>query len=165
MHFASGAFLCIMKLEDAIKQGKPFRSTREKLVVNLLYTCSWLQNELQGQMKAEGITVQQYNLLRILRGQYPAPASLVLIKERMIDKQSDVSRLLNRLVEKGLVSRASCAQDKRKLDVIITQLGQDIIAQIEATREQKTPITDALSDEEVNQLGELLEKLRSVTAS
>src|SRR5688572_14068516 len=106
-----------MKIEEEIKQPK-FRDAWQKAVVNLLYTANWLQNKNQEFFKSYGITAQQFNILRILKGQHPASISATEIKSRMLDKNSDVSRLLDRLVTKQLVLKQLCPKDKRAFDVL-----------------------------------------------
>lgn len=93
-----------MRLEDEIKQ-KSFRNEFHKLAVNIIYTHSWLMSKIIYMLSQYDITPQQYNILRILRGQFPSPASVSLLKSRMLDKMSDASRLVDRLVEKGLVEK------------------------------------------------------------
>lgn len=91
-----------MKIEDAIKQSK-FKNEYEKLVVNILYTAGWIELEISRIFKEYGITIQQYNILRILRGQYPKPATINMLIDRMIDKMSNASRLVDKLLAKKLV--------------------------------------------------------------
>ncbi len=109
-----------MKLEEEIKQ-KKFRNEFHKLAVNIIYTHSWLEYNISKFFKKFNITSNQFNILRILRGQYPEPVSINLLKERMLDIMSDASRLVDRLVAKGLVKRTTCVNDRRKVDVIITK--------------------------------------------
>ena len=111
-----------MKIEDEIKQPK-FRNPHQKAVINLLYTANWLLDKNNSFFKEYGITNQQFNILRILRGQHPKKISGAEIKNRMIDKNSDVSRLLDRLVTKKLIEKSQCPNDKRAADVMITLSG------------------------------------------
>ena len=110
-----------MKLEDEIKQ-KKFNSEFQKLAVNIIYTHSWLTYSQSKIFEQHGITLTQYNILRILRGQHPNPASVNLLKERMLDKRSDASRMVERLRVKGLVKRKICPNDRRKAEVLITDV-------------------------------------------
>ncbi|MEL6843762.1 MAG: helix-turn-helix domain-containing protein, partial [Bacteroidota bacterium] len=100
------------RLEDEIKQKNPFKTAKERAIVNLLFTTSWLIAEQKKTFKPFGITLQQFNVLRILRGQYPDPISTSDIRDRMLDRMSDVSRIVNRLVKKRLVIRKPCKADK-----------------------------------------------------
>src|SRR4030067_3175061 len=119
-----------MKLEEEIKQ-KKFRNEYHKLAVNIFYTHGWLINHHASFLKKRGITAAQYNILRILRGQYPNPATVKLLKERMLDKMSDASRLVEKLRSKGLVDRKINDKSRRNVDVLITQKGLDLLAEID----------------------------------
>jgi DNA-binding MarR family transcriptional regulator len=106
------------------------------------------------------LTPQQFNLLRILRGQYPKPASITLLKERMLDKMSDASRLVERLLAKGLVERKICPEDRRKVDVVITKKGLKLLEKIDKTDNEMDNYLKNLSEVEAKKLNELLDKLR-----
>ena len=99
-----------MKIEEEIKQPK-FRSTHQKALLILLYTASWVQGNQQHFFRSFKITAQQFNILRILKGQHPSAISATEIKSRMLDKNSDVSRLLDRLVRKNLITKTTCPND------------------------------------------------------
>lgn len=114
-----------MKLEDEIVQ-KNFRSEAHKLGVNIIFTFNWVDNFHSCLMKRYGLTSQQFNILRILRGQYPSPANIKLLRERMLDKMSDASRIVEKLRTKGFVERNTNESDRRACDVIITQKGLDL---------------------------------------
>jgi MarR family multiple gene transcriptional regulator MgrA len=148
-----------MRLEDEIKT-KAFRSERHKLAVNIIYTHNWLGSRSASLFQRYGVTGQQYNILRILRGQQPHATNLQLLKERMLDKQPDVSRLVDRLVAKDLVDRQTSTTDRRKLEIRISAAGLDLLARIEpelvAMEEQFT----SLDDQEVAQLNALLDRMR-----
>src|SRR4051812_6517349 len=101
-----------MRLEDEIKQTK-FKSPQQRLAVNLLYSCNWLNGHYARFFKGIDITTQQFNVLRILRGQYPDHCSLKLVKERMLDRMSDASRIVDKLVAKKYVDRKVCPGDRR----------------------------------------------------
>lgn len=148
-----------MRLEEEIKQ-KKFRDEYQKAVVNLIYTNNWLVSKHSPIMREFGLTVQQYNILRILRGQYPSPATVNLLKERMLDKMSDASRLVDRLLEKGLLVRKSCEIDRRRVDITITQEGLDILSKIDVAEEQMYKLLKNISPEEATVLNDLLDKLR-----
>lgn len=148
-----------MKLEEEIKQSK-FRNEYHKLAVNIFYTYSWLLN-LQTQLfKKFKITSNQYNILRILRGQYPNPATINLLKDRMIDKMSDASRLVERLRKKGLVKRELCENDRRRVDVIITDKGLKLLSDIDKLNDEYDSFFKNLSLTESKTLNDLLDKLR-----
>jgi len=119
-----------MLLEDEIKQTK-FKSDYNKLAVNIIYTHGWLINKYNEILKKFDVTPAQYNILRILRGQYPNPAPILLLKDRMLDKMSDASRLVERLRTKGLIDRKICNEDRRKVNVLITKKGLLLLSQID----------------------------------
>jgi DNA-binding MarR family transcriptional regulator len=147
-----------MKIEDEIKQPK-FKDPFQKAVINLIFTANWLQNKHQDFLKAAGITVQQFNILRILKGQYPKSISATEIKSRMLDKNSDVSRLLDRLVAKNLVSRQVCPNDKRAADITITEDGLSILATLDKRQSELDNVLN-LSEEDAKILSDLLDKSR-----
>lgn len=148
-----------MKLEEEIKQ-KKFNSPQHKAAVNILFTSNWLQTLHCDCLKKQDITMQQYNVLRILRGQHPDAASIKLIKERMLDKMSDSSRIVEKLRLKGLVKRDTCANDRRSVDVIITEKGLKLLKKIDPEIKKVENAFSVLSEQEVNVLNELLDKLR-----
>ncbi|MFM7428703.1 MAG: MarR family winged helix-turn-helix transcriptional regulator [Flammeovirgaceae bacterium] len=148
-----------MKIEDEIKQPK-FRNAHQKAVINLLYTANWLIDKNNAFFKSYRITNQQFNILRILRGQHPTKISGAEIKNRMIDKNSDVSRLLDRLIVKKLIEKSQCPNDKRAADVIITQSGLDLLAEIDKKMDQTDNDVMNLSAQEAEQLSQLLDKSR-----
>lgn len=148
-----------MQLEEEIKQ-KQFRSEHHKAAVNIFYTFNWLSTFHSGLFKPYKITTQQYNILRILRGQYPNPASVNLLKERMLDKMSDASRLVERLRQKGFVTRKECAIDRRQVDVMITQRGLELLIKMDKLNPKADNFLSNLNEKEMKQLNELLDKLR-----
>lgn len=148
-----------MRLEDEIKQ-KQFKSELHKLVVNLIYTGNWIKDVNSQLLKPYGITSQQYNILRILRGQYPKPASVNMLIDRMLDKMSNASRLVEKLRQKGFVERKECPQDRRQADVVITQSGLDLLSKIDQEIEQVDDYMGNISEQEAKTVNELLDKLR-----
>ena len=148
-----------MKLEKEITQRK-FRNERHKLSVNILYTYSWMTALHTKIFKFHGITSQQFNILRILRGQHPHPASIKLLKERMIDKMSDASRIVEKLRQKGLVARHTSDHDRRHVDVFITSKGLKLLGELDKKEKEFDGHSNALSNTEVEALNNLLDKLR-----
>lgn len=148
-----------MKLEDAIKQDQ-FRSEYEKLGINVLYTGGWLHAIQTRRLKPYRLSVQQYNILRILRGQLPNPATVNLLKERMLDKMSNASRLVEKLRMKGLVERHICQHDRRAVDITITQKGLDLLAEIDNLWSTWEESFKTLPIEEARNLNFLLDKFR-----
>jgi DNA-binding MarR family transcriptional regulator len=148
-----------LKLEDEIQQ-KKFKSEEQKLMVNLLYTTNWLNSKYDAFFKDSDITIQQYNVLRILRGQHPNPCSIKLIKERMLDRMSDASRIVDKLNVKKLLIRKECPNDRRSVDVVITDKGLQLLQSLDYIDENSKQIFSPLSSEEINTLNTLLDKLR-----
>lgn len=147
-----------MKIEEEIQQ-KVFRSPHQKAVINLIYTANWLIGSQQKFLSRFGITAQQFNILRILRGQHPGGLSATAIKSRMLDRNSDVSRLLDRLAKKDLVLRKSCPSDKRATDVFITRKGLDVLDEIGQNSAAIDNIL-ALTESEAELLSNLLDRAR-----
>ncbi len=148
-----------MSIEQDIKQTN-FKSPYSKAVINVLYTNNWLQSMQVEIFKPFDLTLQQYNVLRILRGQYPNPITVIAIIERMLDKMSNASRLVDKLLAKDLVMRRLCPQDRRAVDVIITEKGLELLEEIDALQSQWESKLHGLSESEALQLSELLDKMR-----
>lgn len=148
-----------MKLEDEIQQ-KKFKSIEQKLMLNLIYTTNWLTSKQDSLFKDSGITVQQYNVLRILRGQYPNPCSIKLIKERMLDRMSDTSRIVDKLFAKKLLGRKECPDDRRSVNVVISDKGLELLKSLDYIDDLSKQMLKSLSNDEINKLNELLDKLR-----
>lgn len=147
-----------MKIEAEIYQTK-FKSVQQKALINLIFTANWLINKQQDFFKPYGITSQQFNILRILKGQHPNSLSGKEIKKRMLDKNSDVSRLLDRLIHKNFIEKKLCTQDKRASDVFITDQGLNLLQQLSETQNHIDHILD-LTAEEAETLSNLLDKGR-----
>ena len=148
-----------MKIEEEIKQTK-FKSTHQKAVLNLLFTANWIQYKQKELFEPFGITGQQYNMLRILRGQHPQPIPAVEIKSRMLDKNSDVSRLLDRLIGKNLVHKNQCPNDKRATDISITKDGLNLLEKLDLAINNLDAQYLNLTREEAKNLSDLLDKAR-----
>lgn len=147
-----------MGLEDEIRSN--FRNVWHKAIVNISYTNYFISSQFQEIFKKYKVTRQQYNILRILREQHPKSANIWLIKERMLDKSSDVTRLVERLRMKKLIERRACRKDRRKMDVKITQSGLDLLAETDTCEQQMDSVLSNLSGKEVRFLNDLLDKLR-----
>lgn len=148
-----------MTLEKDISQ-RSFRNLKQKSMVNLIFTYHWVVEKIKNLLSAEDITLQQYNILRILRGSFPAPLSTLQIRDRMLDKMSDTSRIVDRLVVKGLVQKNTSKTDKRLVDVMITDEGRELLAKLDLHNDELDNIVTSLSDSEMNSLNNLLDKLR-----
>jgi DNA-binding MarR family transcriptional regulator len=149
-----------MKLEDEIKQ-KTFSSPYQKLILNVFVTSSWFSSESARVLKPHKITMQQYNVLRILRGQQGKPASVGLIQERMLDKNSNASRLIDKLVLKKLVDRKPCPSDRRQMDIKITQKGLELLSVLDAPMQLlDREMAERLSEEEALKVSDILDRVR-----
>ncbi len=148
-----------MKIEEEIKQSA-FKNEYQKVQINLIYTSGWVQQAQASLFKPYGVTLPQYNVLRILRGQHPRPATISLLIERMLDKTSNASRIVDKLEKKELVTRKQCLTDRRTVDVLITEKGLTLLAEMDKMESGAgTGITN-LSLEEADQLHALLDKIR-----
>lgn len=147
-----------MSLEEAIQQPS-FRSENAKSMVNILYTQSWLEERIKKFLQQENITMQQYNILRILRGA-KKPLSTMQIRERMLDRMSDTSRVVDRMILKAVVEKKINKKDKRLVDVTITQYGLDLLKNLDGKNSDLDSIMSNLSDTEMKLLNHLLDKLR-----
>jgi DNA-binding MarR family transcriptional regulator len=148
-----------MKLEDEIGQ-KKFKSDNHKLMVNMIYSTNWMNAKYTGYFENHEITIQQYNVLRILRGQFPKPCNVKLIKERMLDRMSDASRIVDKLFRKNLVERKECLGDRRNVDVLITEKGLQILNELDYVDDSCKDIFKSLTKNEIKILNNLLDKLR-----
>ena len=148
-----------MRIDDEIQSNK-FEDNYHKVVINIAYTDGWLNNAIRPYFEKYNLTNQQFNILRILRGQYPGPATVNLLKERMIDKMSDASRIVDRLVQKELVSRCTNTKDRRAVDVRISEKGLEILSKMDAEFKTKDVLEKNLTEEEAAKLSDLLDKLR-----
>ena len=144
--------------EDIVQE--EFKDPYEKGLINIMYTYHFLVNHLNRFFKSHDITRQQYNVLRILRGQYPKPANVNLIKERMIDKMSDASRILDRLEAKDLIDRKPSETDKRAVDVVIAEKGLNLLEKTDNVARGFGDYLGSLNEEEIKQLNALLDKIR-----
>lgn len=149
-----------MKLEQELKMSK-FKSEWHRASLNILFTSYWLNDKVREILKPYGITAQQFNVLRILRGQHPNPISTSEIRDRMLDRMPDTSRIVDRLHNQGLLDRKTCKTDKRLVDVCITERGLALLSEIDA---KSGPNIEnglyGLTEEEARILSELLDKAR-----
>jgi DNA-binding MarR family transcriptional regulator len=152
--------MLLMKIEEEIKQ-KKFSNEFEKLVVNILFTSSWLSSKQNELMKPYGISIQQFNILRILKGQYPNSASVNLLIERMLDKNSNASRLVDKLKTKKLVQRSECSVDRRKVDVIISEKGIELIDEVSDKMNIMTKTILSIDESNAKKLNEQLDRIRN----
>lgn len=148
-----------MGIEKDIKQAR-FRNPHQKAAVNLIYTLGWMRDKTKSIFDAEDITAQQFNILRILRGSFPLPLSTLQIRERMLEKMSDTSRIVDRLIAKGLVKKITCKTDRRLVDVVITDKGGKLLERLDARQDEIDAVLGKLSENDANILSDLLDKIR-----
>ncbi|MEO7312066.1 MAG: MarR family transcriptional regulator [Chitinophagaceae bacterium] len=147
-----------MGIEKDIQQDS-FRNDYQKGIINLVFTFNWVRDQMQGQLADHLLTMQQYNILRILRGA-KHPLSTLQIRERMLDKMSDTSRIVDRLIVKELVKKTTCKRDKRLVDVVITDKGLNLLKGLDGYSEQMDKVLGNLTEKEAEQLNTLLDKIR-----
>lgn len=149
-----------MRLEDEIKQSK-FKSEYHKLGVNIIFTANWLSNQHSKYCKQYDITPEQYNILRILRGQQPNAATINLLIDRMLNKTSNASRLVEKLRKKGLVDRQTNSSDRRACDVIITKNGLELLAELDKVEGEWNKMISHIPESEAKSINVILDKLRN----
>ncbi len=148
-----------MSIEKDISQPK-FRNEYQKGVINLIYTYNWLNEKMKALFDKEKITAQQFNILRILRGA-GKPISTLQIRQRMLDKMSDTSRIVDRLIIKGLVKKTVCPDDKRLVDVSITEKGSKLLEKMDRYEPDMDAVFGNLTAAEAKTLNTLLDKIRN----
>lgn len=148
-----------MGLEQELKQDR-FDNVYEKMVVNILYTGSWLANRNASRLKPFGLTPEQYNVLRILRGSYPKPMMLADITSRMIDRNSNATRLVEKLKSKGFVNREICETNRRQVDISITESGLAVLEGIDEGLDEWLQNLKTIPQSDVEELNNMLDKLR-----
>ncbi|MEO5910907.1 MAG: MarR family transcriptional regulator [Pelobium sp.] len=147
-----------MEIEKEI-QSTNFANSYQKASVNIVFTYNWLNSIIKLELDKSGITNQQFNVLRILRGQHPNPATINILKDRMLDKMSDASRIVDRLVQKDLVTRNVNKKDRRAVDILINEKGLDLLDHIKMENTYKDFQVN-LTEDEAEQLSGLLDKFR-----
>ena len=148
-----------MKLEEEIAQQK-FAGEQQKAMINLLFTYHWAVSKMKSDFKPYDITMQQFNILRILRGQMPNPCTVNILKERMLDKMCDASRMVDRLLQTGFIERCVNKKDRRAVDIKISTEGLALLAKFDAMADPNK-LFSALTDLEAKTLNQLLDKVRS----
>ncbi len=147
-------------LQEEIKQNKKFESEHQKAAINILYTSNWLYNMNAARLKQHGITPEQFNVLRILRGSYPKPLMLGEITCRMLDKSSNATRLVEKLRQKGCVERELCETNRRQVDIVITQKGLALLTKIDNEADDWNDSIKTITKAEALELNRILDKLR-----
>ncbi len=150
-----------MELKDELKM-EGFRDPYQQALLNVMFTGTWVEASIRRALRPYGLTEQQYNVLRILKGQHGRPISLGMVQERMLHKMSNATRIVERLRQKGCLKREVCQENRRQVEVTITPEGERMLDEVTPKVEELVGgIADRLRKEEAKQLNELLEKLRA----
>ncbi len=149
-----------MGIEQDIQQSN-FRNEFQKMGINLLFTANWLNEQINKMLAEQGITQQQYNILRILRGS-ATPLSTLKIRERMLDKMSDTSRIVDRLIAKELVMKSTCEKDKRLVDITLSPKGLNLIDHLDQFNDRIDALLKGINESEANTMNQILDKIRTV---
>ena len=147
-----------MGIEQDIQQPN-FRNDFQKMGINLLFTANWLNEQIGKMLSEEGVTQQQYNILRILRGS-TTPLSTLKIRERMLDKMSDTSRIVDRLIAKELVVKNTCEKDKRLVDITLSPKGISLVDQLDQYNERIDALLKGINESEAQMMNQILDKIR-----
>lgn len=148
-----------MGIEQDISQAK-FRNEYQKATINLIYTFNWMNERIKTMLDKYDITPQQFNILRILRGA-GKPISTLQIRQRMLDKMSDTSRIVDRLLKKELVKKVTCEGDRRLVDVTISDTGLQLLERIDSHQDEMDSVFKNLDEEQATLLNNLLDKIRN----
>lgn len=148
-----------MKFEEEIKQSK-FDSSTQKAVLNVMFTSNWINALFRDVFKPYDLTPQQYNVLRILRGKHPKSANPGEIKDVMLDKNPDLTRLCDRLCKLGLITRGVDKTNRRKINIKISDAGLDMLKKLDPKIKKMQSAMKSLTEDEANQLSDLLDKMR-----
>jgi DNA-binding MarR family transcriptional regulator len=148
-----------MGIEQDIQQPN-FRNEFQKMGINLLFTANWLNEQIGKMLSEEGVTQQQYNILRILRGS-ATPLSTLKIRERMLDKMSDTSRIVDRLIAKELVLKNTCEKDKRLVDITLSPKGLQLVDQLDQFNDRIDALLKGINESEAQTMNQILDKIRA----
>jgi DNA-binding MarR family transcriptional regulator len=148
-----------MGIEQDIQQPS-FRNEFQKMGINLLFTANWLNEQIGKMLSEEGVTQQQYNILRILRGS-ATPLSTLKIRERMLDKMSDTSRIVDRLIAKELVLKNTCEKDKRLVDITLSPKGLQLVDQLDQFNDRIDALLKGINESEAATMNQILDKIRT----
>ena len=148
-----------MKIDEALQT--KFKSPQQKAIINIRFTSNFLGNVQQNSMNQYDLTMPQFNILRILRGA-GEEINVNTVKDRMIEKSPNTTRLMDKLIDKGLIERIRCEKDRRVVFVKISENGLAILSEIDKNIDMNTLINAGLTDEEANTLSDLLDKTRTL---
>ena len=149
-----------MGIDKDIRQEK-FLNEHQRASVNILFTYGWMMERIKEVLKPAGITPQQFNILRILRGSHPKPLSTLQIRERMLDKMSDTSRIVDRLVVKSWANKATSREDRRLVDILISPKGLKLLEKLDTRQQELDAILQNISVKDAGILSKILDKIRN----
>ena len=149
-----------MGIEQDIQQSN-FRNEFQKMGINLLFTANWLNEQISKMLAEQGVTQQQYNILRILRGS-TSPLSTLKIRERMLDKMSDTSRIVDRLIAKELVVKSTCEKDKRLVDITLSPKGLSLVDHLDQFNDRIDALLKGINESEAQMMNQILDKIRNI---
>ncbi len=147
-----------MKIEDAIQT--TFKNERFKAMINIKYTANWMNTLQNKSLETYGLTIPQYNILRILRGSKGTPLSVNNIRERMVEKSPNTTRLMDKLIDKKLIERVRCEKDRRVVYVMITEAGLTLLAEMDEVFADADDFMTRISEEEAKAINAILDKIR-----
>jgi DNA-binding MarR family transcriptional regulator len=151
-----------MKIEEILKSNIALKNSK-KVILNIIYTNNVINEKFNDILKPFDLSSEQYNVLRILRGQKGCPANMCVIQERMVAKNSNTTRLIDKLLLKELVTREVCSENRRKIDVLITQKGLAVLEDLDPKVEKYEQLfSENLDNQELENLNILLEKYRTI---
>ena len=148
-----------MRLDEEVNQAR-FRNNQHRAVANILYTYSNVASRLQRMLACYDLTLQQFNILRILQRQHPEPACNCKIREQMLDSRSDITRIVDRLIKEQFVTRKTCNDDRRKVSIAITPKGLKALENMDELNKKMDAIVTSLTNRELEELNRLLDKVR-----
>jgi len=147
-----------MKIEDAIQTS--FKNERFKAMINIKYTANWMNTLQNKSLEKYGLTIPQYNILRILRGSKNTSLSVNSIRERMVEKSPNTTRLMDKLIDKNLIERVRCEKDRRVVYVKITESGLKLLLEIDETLANAVDFMENITEKEAKLISDLLDKIR-----
>lgn len=147
-----------MKIEDAIQT--TFKNERFKAMINIKYTANWMNTLQNKSLETYGLTIPQYNILRILRGSKGTPLSVNNIRERMVEKSPNTTRLMDKLIDKKFIERVRCEKDRRVVYVMITEAGLKLLAEMDEVFADSDDFMNRISDDEAKTINAILDKIR-----
>ena len=149
----------MLTIEETIKQKKPFKSEHQRALVNLLYTTNYVSDIMNAVFNEFGVTMKQYNVMRIVKGA-KEQVSTCYIRERLLVKNADTSRIVDRMVKKGILVKSPAKHDARLISITLSKAGKDLLKKINKKQKEQLPVTGSLTDKECKQLNLLLNKIR-----